>query len=180
MPKEETNRMRAQAVGAYGEKAVEAELLRHGWIASNVNASIKNAVDFDIFALKKNRSVQLRVKTCGPNIDAFQFGGFQPAQDIGTDEISEGEFMILVRMGVTRQDDHFYIIPTRIIRETLSAYRKAYLGQAKRDGGARKDVGHWTLFLKELRSGEDRINFGLARKWETYRDNWGVLEGGMR
>jgi hypothetical protein len=64
----------AQAVGAFDEKAVEAELLRRGWIASNVNASIKNAADFDIFALKGARIVRIRVKTCGPGFDAFVFG----------------------------------------------------------------------------------------------------------
>ena len=46
--------MSHQAVGAYGEKVVEGELLRRGWITSNVNASIKNAVDFDLFALKQD------------------------------------------------------------------------------------------------------------------------------
>ena len=66
-------RISPQAVGAYGEKSVEAELLRRGWIAANVNASIKNAADFDIFALKKHRAVQIRVKTCGPGMNEFQF-----------------------------------------------------------------------------------------------------------
>lgn len=70
----ETTRISAQLVGAYGERVVEAELLRRGWLASNVNASIKNAADFDVFAMKGSRIVQLRVKTCGPGMNAFQFG----------------------------------------------------------------------------------------------------------
>jgi hypothetical protein len=41
-------RLSNQAVGAFGERAVEAELLRHGWIPANVNATVKNAADFDI------------------------------------------------------------------------------------------------------------------------------------
>jgi hypothetical protein len=41
-----------QAVGAYGEKAVEAELLRHQWIPSNVNATVKNAAEYDLIAQK--------------------------------------------------------------------------------------------------------------------------------
>ena len=39
--------MRPQAVGAYGEKMVEAELLRRGWLPANVNATVKNAAEFD-------------------------------------------------------------------------------------------------------------------------------------
>jgi hypothetical protein len=54
----------AQAAGAFGEKAVEAELLRRNWIPANVNATVKNAAKFDIYALKGNRSVQIQVKTC--------------------------------------------------------------------------------------------------------------------
>jgi hypothetical protein len=41
-----------QAVGAFGEHAVEVELLRHGWIPANVNATVKNAANYDIFARK--------------------------------------------------------------------------------------------------------------------------------
>jgi hypothetical protein len=37
-----------QAAGAFGEKAVEAELLRHNWIPANINQTVKNAADFDI------------------------------------------------------------------------------------------------------------------------------------
>jgi hypothetical protein len=46
--------MTPQAVGAYGEKVVEAALLRLGWIPSNVNASVKNAARFDIVAQGPN------------------------------------------------------------------------------------------------------------------------------
>jgi|HubBroStandDraft_1064217.scaffolds.fasta_scaffold1331250_2 hypothetical protein len=82
-----------QAVGAYGEKVVEAELLRDGWIASNVNASIRNAADFDIFALKDGRTVHLRVKTCGPKMDAFQFG-FPAEQMIATGNFGASDFTV--------------------------------------------------------------------------------------
>ena len=66
--------MSAQAVGAYGEKVVEAELLRLGWIPSNVNASVKNAARFDIVAQgPEGEIVPIRVKTCGPRQEKFQF-----------------------------------------------------------------------------------------------------------
>jgi hypothetical protein len=65
--------MSSQAVGAYGEKIVEAELLRRGWLPANVNATVKNAAEFDILAQKEGRIVCLRVKTCGIGQRAFIF-----------------------------------------------------------------------------------------------------------
>jgi hypothetical protein len=62
--------------GAFGEKAVEAELLRHNWIPANVNQTIKNAAKFDVYAVKGDRSVQICVKTCRPGMTAFLYGGF--------------------------------------------------------------------------------------------------------
>jgi hypothetical protein len=53
-----------QAVGAFGERAVEAELLRRDWIPANVNATVKNAADFDIYAVKKGHTVHLCAHVC--------------------------------------------------------------------------------------------------------------------
>lgn len=92
----------SQAVGAYGEKIVEAELLRRGWIPSNVNATVKNAVDYDIIAQRENghRIVTLRVKTCGPKMGAFQFS-FRKSEQITPKNLAGNDFTILVQMGET-------------------------------------------------------------------------------
>jgi hypothetical protein len=79
-------------------------------------------------------------------------------------------------MGETRATDEFYVMPTQVLRRTISQYREFYLAQQKRDGGARKDTGHWTLNLPGLRSGENRPNYGLREKWKQYRNNWPALE----
>ena len=168
--------MTAQAIGAYGEKSVEAELLRLGWIPANVNASVKNAADFDIFALKDGRTVHLRVKACGPGASEFQFG-FRPSLVISGANLSNFDFTILVRMGVTRNDDSFYVMPTRVLRDIIGAHQRSYLAQPRRDGAPRKDTGHWTLRLQDLKSGEDRPSYGLAKKWKKYLNNWRSLEG---
>jgi hypothetical protein len=62
-------RTNGQLVGAFGERAVEAELLRHGWVTANVNTSIRNVKDIDLFAFKSTRSLHIRVKTCSPKKD---------------------------------------------------------------------------------------------------------------
>lgn len=169
-------KIKAQAVGAFGEKATEAELLRRAWLPANVNATVKNAADFDIFAWKGERSVRLRVKTSGPGQNAFQFGGFVPGEEIRFDKFGDSDFTILVRMGENREGDDFYILPTGVIRRQLSTYRQYYLAIPRRDGGKRKDDGHWTLWLAELRSREDRPNYGFAKKWTLHRDNWSLLD----
>lgn len=87
-----------QAVGAYGEKVVEAELLRHGWVPANVNKTVPNAEDFDILAYKGETLVKLRVKACGPEKGEFIFPPFQAEQ-----QFSHHDFTILVKMGNKRE-----------------------------------------------------------------------------
>lgn len=164
----------SQAVGAYGEKIVEAELLRRGWIPSNVNASVKNAVDYDIIAQRENghRIVTLRVKTCSPEMGAFQFG-FRKSEQIIPKNIAGNDFTVLVQMGETREHDRFFIIPTQRAREDVLKHRNASL---ERRGGKPTNFEHWTLHLKELRSGVDQPNYGFERKWKNYLGNWESLE----
>jgi len=161
-----------QAVGAYGEKIVEGELLRRGWITSNVNASIKNAVDFDLFALKQSRAVQIRVKTSGPGQNAFQFR-FRLGHDIAADTFARSDFTILVRMGETRENDQFYVVPTGVVRDAIANWSREYLNTKKRDGQPRKDTGQWVL---DLPGDPNRLNKGFEKKWAKYRDNWSALE----
>lgn len=167
--------MTAQAVGAYGEKVVEAELLRRGWLPANVNASIKNAADFDIFAVKSERAVYLRVKTCGPSFSEFQFSAKDP-EKIATDGLSAADFTVLVQMGASRAEDNFYIVPTADVRKAIDARRKSWLAKSRRDGAPRKDIGMWVLRLQDRRDGEDEPGYGLERKWSAYHDGWEILE----
>lgn len=164
----------AQKVGAFGECSVEAELLRRGWIPANVNSTLKNAADYDIFAYKEPIQVYIRVKACGPSQPGFQFGGFKG--EIETTGIRKNDFTILVRMGRDRATDQFYVVPTLIVRKQLKAHRKHYLEMRKKDGEARKDSGHWTMHLADLRSGEDRPSHGLERRWAEYLGKWELLE----
>jgi len=164
-----------QRVGAFGERSVEAELLRRGWIPANVNPTVKNAADYDIFAYKDPIEVHIRVKTCGPHQPGFQFGGFKG--EIETSGIRKNDFTVLVRMGsVDRSGDQFYIVPTIVVRKQLKKHRGHYLQTPKRDGQPRKDLGHWTMHLAELRNGEVRPSHGLEQRWLQYLGNWKILE----
>ena len=136
-----------QAVGAFGERAVEVELLRRNWIPANVNATVKNAADFDIYAVKKGHTVHLRVRACGPDSRAFQFGGFDPCEQVKVGNFNDTDFTVLVSMSSDRNRDQFYVVPSRVVRQEIALRQSEYLSVAKRDGTARKDTGHWTLRL---------------------------------
>jgi hypothetical protein len=165
-----------QLVGAFGEKVAEAELLRRGWRTANFNTSIKNAVDYDLIAVKGDRTIQLRVKTCGPGWNAFQFSS-PKGQPLATENLPTTDYTILVQMGETREGDHFYVMPTCILRKQINAHRHSFLEQPRSDGEPRRDLGHWTLRLRPIRSGEERPNYGFEKKWDAYLDNWKSLDG---
>ena len=165
-----------QAVGAFGERAVEAELLRNGWIPANVNATVKNAADFDIYALKGTCTVHLRVKTCGPDIAGLQFGGLPVGSVVSSDGIAGSDFTILVRMSTRRSDDQFYVVPTAVVRKEIAARQKDYLKQPRRDGKSRKDTGHWLLRWRERKNEKEEGGWGIAKKWAQYLENWPLLE----
>jgi hypothetical protein len=172
-----TQRIAAQIVGAIGEKAVEVELLRRGWITANVNTSIKNVADYDLFAHKGERAVSIRVKACHFTLRAFQFH-FGLGKTIVQHDLANNDFSIMMVVGDVRQNDEFYIMPTRILREQINEHRDYYLNQPKRGGGPHKDGGHWALSLDDAKSDPDRHNHGYAKKWKVYHDGWEGLDHG--
>jgi len=169
LAKAASGRANGQLVGAFGERAVEAELLRRGWVTANINASIRNVKDFDLFALKNDRSLHIRVKACSPNED-MQFSS-RKAQEITFDGIAGTDFTVVVRMGSTRNEDRFYIVPTRVVLQALDEHRRASLARGV------KDEGHWVLKWRGRRDGQSQPNYGFEKKWEKYLDRWDRLDG---
>lgn len=168
-------RISAQAVGAFGERAVEAELLRHGWIPANVNATVKNAADFDIFAVKDDKMVLLRVRACAPDSRCFQFGGFEPEKPVQLADFKNNDFTVLVAISSDRSKDEFYVMPSHVVRDEIILRQKDYLAILKKDGGKRKDTGHWVLHLAKRKDGRQQGGYGLAEKWAQYCNAWDLL-----
>ena len=163
-----------QLVSAFGERAVEAELLRNGWVTANVNASIRNVKDIDLFAVKNNRSLHIRVKTCSPKNDMSY--GLRKGQEITTDDIRGTDFTVVVRMGATRNEDQFYVVPSRVVLQALAEWRRAALAGPR----PQKDIGLWVLRWREHSSSQNKPNYGFEKKWEKYLDRWGGLEARRR
>jgi hypothetical protein len=159
------SKLTAQAVGAYGEKVVEAELLRHGWMPANVNKTVSNAEAFDILAHKGRSILKLRVKACGPETVGFVFPPFEPNR-----VIDNNDFTILVKMGEKRECDEIFIIPTKDLHKDIRAYAEPALARGLKNK-------RWTLQFADHPKGA-RPNFGFAQKWAKYRGDWQVLEIG--
>ena len=162
----------AQAAGAFGEKAVEAELLRQNWIPANVNQTVKNAAKYDIYAVKDDLSVRIQVKTCRSGMPAFVYGGFAAGKPIATTDVATSDFTIIVRMGERRQDDRFYVVPTIVV---LKEIRKRQSEHAER--GVR-DIGMWRLSFGDRRDGREEAGTGIERKWRQYESAWDLLDAG--
>lgn len=162
----------AQAAGAFGEKAVEAELLRRNWMPANINATVKNAAKFDIYALnERGRQVQIRVKTCRPSMGAFLCGGFKPNQRITASGISDTDFTIIVRMGETRAADQFYVVPTVVVWKEIGKRQREHHKKKKV-----KDIGMWRLSFKERKDGQKEAGTGIEKIWSKYLDKWELLD----
>jgi hypothetical protein len=166
-----TEKITPQATGAFGEKAVEAEGLRHNWIPANVNQTIKNAATYDIYAVKGERSIRIQVKTCRPGMSAFLYSGFTPGTPIITDGIADSDFTVIVRMGDRRPDDRFYVVPT------LVALKEVALRQKERAERGANEIGMWRLRFADRRDGRAEAGAGIERKWGRYEGAWNLLEG---
>lgn len=175
MTKGTTASITAQAAGAFGEKAVEAELLRRNWMPANINATVKNAAKFDIYALKaidgRDRQVQIRVKTCRPNMTAFLCGGFRAGKPITAAGINETDFTIVVRMGRTREEDRFYVVPTAVVWKEIGKR------QAEHRARGTTDIGMWRLSFNERKDGIKEAGAGIEKKWSKYLGRWELLDG---
>lgn len=169
-----TETITPQAAGAFGEKAVEAELLRRNWIPANVNATVKNVAKFDIYAVKANRSVQIQVKTCRPNMTAFLYSGFHPGEPITTKDVGGADFTIVVRMGNQRQDDQFYVVPTPVALKEIGKRQRAH--SEKYEKGV-KDIGMYRLSFAPRKDGQEEAGRDIERKWGKYLGRWDTLDG---
>jgi Holliday junction resolvase-like predicted endonuclease len=152
--------MNAQKIGAHGEKVVEAELLRHGWMPANINNTVRNAAVFDLTAHKGDRIVPIRVKTSGQHRDAFSL----PYRLQET--IHKTEFTVLVKIGDTRKNDIVFVMPTSRLRSDLDQFHR------QNEINGVKFIGMLTLHLK---GDPNKVNRGFLEKWKEFIEAWGGL-----
>ena len=95
---------------------------------------------------------------------------FRKGQEITFDDIAATDFTVVVRMGATRNDDRFYVVPTRVVLQAVDKHRRASLARDV------KDDGHWVLKWRERRDEQSNPNYGFEKKWAEYLNRWGGLE----
>jgi hypothetical protein len=163
----------ARAAGAFGEWAVVVELLRRGWMPSNVNQTVKNNDGVDVLAQKGARFISLSVKTRRSHVMHWQIGGFTRGEEIQSLQYNSSAFTILVGMGEKRLEDQFYVVPSHIVRDECASIRKEVRSTLTRKGTVKIDIGHYNLILRPM-SGKRYGN--LEERWKCYLDNWQSLE----
>ena len=171
----------SQLTGAAGEALAQAHLLVRGWIAGNINASVKNNAGFDLTATKDGHTLTIAVKTIGRGSTQAQWSG-TPGKTASAETIFRGEtrpdfvvFVWFVGDGSDPMEHRVFVVPAGVVdRDVLRAHRH-WFQFPKRDGGERKQGGHIAIgFLG--RDTETNIANGFAEKWQKYEGAWGLLE----
>jgi hypothetical protein len=121
-----TGRINPRAAGRFGEHMVQAELERRGWNTCNLNADHPNAPGYDIVAWKEGALIHVRVKTSRNRRFLF---GTEKGGPPSVDGVEPNDFTVFVGMGAgeQRNDDEFYVVPTRKVREELAARYKHFI-----------------------------------------------------
>jgi hypothetical protein len=156
-----------QLVGAFGEWAAIVELLRRGWTPANVNQTINNNQDVDIFAQKRDRKVSISVKTLRESQSHWTIGGFKRGVPIQPLPVDHSHFTILVTMGREREGDQFYVIPSHVVRQECALRQREVYPS---------DRGAWNMRLADRKDGEVRAGWGIRNKWKQYCEAWEGLE----
>jgi hypothetical protein len=166
-----------QRVGRMGELVVELALLSRGWFVGNFNATTGNSAGWDLFAVRGERSVKLRVKAKRPGVSVFRWSARSDGKVMaGLVEGDRTDFVAAVdfRGVVPYWEYDVFIVPSSLVQSTLADNHAAYLGQPGRGGHQRQDSQQRNLGIDER---SDRIGHGYALKWAAYRNAWGILEG---
>ncbi len=157
------------STGNAGEHLVMAELLARGHHAAMTDRA--NPA-FDIITRFADRYSSIRVKTSTSTSfqwtakkDGSIFLNFSPNDPT--------DFCVLIVMPDAPRNADIYVVPTKVVNSAIQAHRDNYLNTLKRDGGKRKDTGHWVL---RLRGNPERPNYGFDKKWAQYKDAWRLLE----
>lgn len=164
-----------QRIGRMGELVVELELLARGWMVGNFNATTANSAGWDLFAVKGERAVKIRVKAKRPGTAIFRWSARPDGSVLkGLDPSDPTDFVAAVDF---QSDGHYvvYVLPSLEVEAALQSDFAAWAAGSKRDGTARKATS--SMRHAALDEGDPTIpGRGYARRWLLFRDAWGLLE----
>jgi hypothetical protein len=167
------NALDSQRLGRMGELVIELELLARGWMVGNFNATTMNNAGWDLFAVRGDRSVKIRVKAKRPGNAAFRWSareGGAPFANI--DPAANDDFVAAVSFNIGKTPD-IYIVPTATVAHELTANHAMHLAGRKRNGGERKNTNMRILYLDS--NAARGPAHGYLDRWAQYHGAWTSL-----
>ena len=170
-----------QLTGAAGEAMAQVHLLMRGWIAGNMNASVRNNAGFDLIAAKRNRKITIAVKTIGHRQHNLHWSVPANIPCVPT-TLFRGEtrpdFLMVVWFdgGVQAPTQHrVFLIPSSVADYDVLAAYKDYLKHPNKNGAPRHPTGHISIGFSGKNNATNITN-EFAVKWQCYENNWAALE----
>ena len=159
-------------IGNAGEHFVMAQLLEQGFQAFMAD---RGNPAFDISVVDGSRFSLLRVKTT--KADSVVWSRKKDGKTFL--ELREvGDFCCVVDFRLGFREAITYVVPTKIVQESIEGGRRDWLSRPRRDGTPRADSSGQRLWLDEKT--DTHAYHGYAKKWEQYRGNWDQLRDGVK
>lgn len=141
--------------GVAGEYFVAAELARRGFVAT---LTLRNTRGIDILASNPDstRSVGIQVKT-----SQYKSASWLATKKVEESSLARNLFFVFVNLNDMSQPS-YYIVPRRVVVQSMKANHEAWLSKPRRDGQPRKDTA-----MRMFRDPKGK-----------YRDRWDLLRLG--
>lgn len=163
-------------VGRMGELVVELQLLARGWLVGNFNATTANSAGWDLFAVRGDRTLKVRVKAKRPGVSAFVWSLKASGSVFAHLDPADEDDVVAAVSFTASGEPSVYVVPTPAVERALLADRAAWLAAPKKRGaGAKVEPNALRLHLDhrpDLGPGH-----GYADLWGPYRGAWAPWEG---
>ena len=177
-PAEISSNPQTQLTGAAGEAMAQVHLLMRGWIAGNINASVRNNAGFDLTATKGVRTVYIAVKAIGRGHKAQFRRPKKGKQDTLFAGGTYPDFVVFVWFIGKKEkptEHRCFIVPTSVVDHDVLKADRHWFAHPRRDGEKRAETGTVSIgFLGNDTAGNIASNF--AHKWKEYEDAWDMPE----
>lgn len=163
-----------QSVGVIAESIVATQLLWHGWIPVNLNATMSNAPNVDILAIKGDKKIALQVKASGPTSKSMlQLG--TPVDDcvFNLKNGPKADMVVFVRL-FSPHDYECYVVPLAEAEKAVRKIAKDWETTPMRDG-TQRDPNFKRCIRFELNKNRPDVS-NYKEKWKHYVDAWHLLE----
>lgn len=167
-------RPQTQITGRMGELVAELELLKRGWWVTNFNDATTNFIGWDLFAVKENKSIKIRIKAKRSGETMFRWNAKSSECILPNLRLDDSEdFVFAVSFNDSPKGHEIYIIPSTVIEAELKSNHAAWISGTKKNGDPRKNTNIRTIYIDDKSNG---ISRGYLTKWKKHQEAWHLLE----